>query len=76
MSKLKTVTRYKSLSLKILNNFLGLVDVSARLVVSKDENGEEKRGFILQPTQSVYAKNRLDDRKGALVDELVVVDDD
>jgi len=60
---------------KILNNFLGLVDVAARLVVTKDENGEEKRGYILQPTQSVYAKNRIDDREGALVDELVVSDD-
>lgn len=59
---------------KILNNFLGLVDVAARLVVSKDDNGDEKRGFILQPTQNVYAKNRLDDRKGALVNELVITD--
>lgn len=59
---------------KILNNFLGLVDVAAQLVVSKDDNGDEKRGFILQPTQNVYAKNRLDDRKGALVNELVITD--
>lgn len=59
---------------KILNNFLGLVDVGARLVVSKDEDGNDKRGFILQPTQSVYAKNRIDDRKGCLVDELVKSD--
>lgn len=61
---------------KILNNFLGLVDVAAQLVVSKDDNGDEKRGFILQPTQNVYAKNRLDDRKGCLVDELVVSDNE
>ena len=60
---------------KILNNFLGLVDVAARFVVSKDENGKDKRGFILQPTQNVYAKNRLDGRKGALVSELVVKED-
>lgn len=57
---------------KILNNFLGLVDVAGRLVVQKDENGKEKRGFILSPTNNVYAKNRLDDRKGAKVDELIV----
>lgn len=60
---------------KILNNFLGLVDVAARLVVSEDENGKEKRGFILQPTQSVYAKNRLDDRKGCLVENLVLIEE-
>lgn len=61
---------------KILNNFLGLSDVVARLVVTKDENGKDKRGFILQPTQNVFAKNRVDDRKGCLVEDLVVVDND
>lgn len=55
---------------KILNNFLGLTDVVARLVKKTTEDGEEARGFILQPSASVYAKNRLDDRKGCKVDEL------
>lgn len=55
----------------ILNNFLGLCDVVARLVVKKDEEGKEKRGFILQPKADIYAKNRLDDRKGCLQDELL-----
>ena len=55
---------------KILNNFLGLTDVVARLVKKTTEDGEELRGFILQPSASVYAKNRLDDRKGCKVDEL------
>lgn len=55
---------------KILNNFLGLADVVARLVKKTTEDGEEVRGFILQPSASVYAKNRLDDRKGCKVDEL------
>ena len=58
---------------KIMNNFIGLCDVVGRLVVSKDEDGNEKRGFILEPTNSVFAKNRLDDRKGCLVNELVLV---
>lgn len=55
---------------KILNNFLGLTDVVARLVKKTTDDGEEVRGFILQPSASVYAKNRLDDRKGCKVDEL------
>lgn len=55
---------------KILNNFLGLTDVVARLTKKTTEDGEEMRGFILQPSASVYAKNRLDDRKGCKVDEL------
>ena len=54
----------------ILNNFMGLCDVVARLVVQRDEEENEKRGFILQPTQSVYAKNRLSEAKGCKVEEL------
>ncbi|HER6953591.1 TPA: AAA family ATPase, partial [Streptococcus pyogenes] len=54
---------------KILNNFLGLTDVVARLVKKTTDDGEEVRGFILQPSASVYAKNRLDDRKGCKVEE-------
>lgn len=56
---------------KILNNFLGLCDVVGRLVIKKDKEGTETRGVILQPTQGVYAKNRLDERKGALVENFV-----
>lgn len=55
---------------KILNNFLGLTDVVARLVKKTTDDGEEVRGFILQPSASVYAKNRLDNRKGCKVEEL------
>ncbi|EZK96273.1 AAA family ATPase [Streptococcus pyogenes] len=55
---------------KILNNFLGLTDVVARLVKKTTDDGEEVRGFILQPSASVYAKNRLADRKGCKVEEL------
>ena len=55
----------------ILTNFLGLCDVIARLTVTEEEDGNVKRGFILQPTQSVFAKNRLDDRRGCLVEELI-----
>ena len=65
---------YPDIRNKILNNFMGLCDVVARLVISKDEDGNEKRGFILQPSASIYAKNRLDERKGCLVNELIVND--
>lgn len=56
----------------ILTNFLGLCDVIGRLVTTEQEDGSIKRGFILQPTPNVFAKNRLDDRKGCKVEELVV----
>jgi len=65
---------YPDIRNKILNNFMGLCDVVARLVISKDDDGNEKRGFILQPSASIYAKNRLDERKGCLVNELIVND--
>ncbi len=55
---------------KILNNFLGLTDVVARIVIKRTDDGDDVRGFILQPSNSVYAKNRLDDRKGCKVEEL------
>lgn len=66
---------YPDMRNKILNNFMGLCDVVARLVIKKDDDGNETRGFILQPSASIYAKNRLDDRKGCLVDELVTKGD-
>lgn len=56
---------------KILNNFLGLCDVVGRLVIKKDEDGKVTRGLILQPNPSVYAKNRLDERNGCLVENLI-----
>jgi len=52
---------------KILNNICGLCDVVARLMVDKDG----KRGFILSATNSTYAKNQIDDRKGCLQEELL-----
>ena len=55
---------------KILNNVLGLCDVVAKLAVNSD--GE--RGFILSATNSTYAKNQLDDRKGCLQSELILTD--
>ena len=58
---------------KIFNNFIGLCDVVAQLVVSVDQKSDEvKRGYILQPTNSVFAKNRLDDRAGCKVEDLIV----
>lgn len=65
---------YPDVRKSILNNFEGLCDVVARLTVATTPEGELKRGFILQPTPSVYAKNRLDSRKGCKVEELIVVD--
>lgn len=57
---------------KISNNFMGLCDVIAKITSKQDKEDNITRGFVLQPSESVMAKNRLDDRKGCLVSELVV----
>ena len=60
---------FPQLNSKILNNVLGLCDVVGRLVV----NAEGERGYILSATNSTYAKNQLDDRKGCLQNELATL---
>jgi len=58
----------------IMNNFMGLCQVVGRLV-SKVEDDEVKRGFILQPSPSVFAKNQLDSRKGCKQEDVFKVSD-
>ncbi len=52
---------------RIKNNVLGLCDIVGRLIVKED--GE--RGYILSSTNTTYAKNQLDDRKGCLQNEII-----
>ena len=58
---------YPFISSKILNNVMGLCDVVARLVYNPKTDA---RGFCLQPTPSIYAKNQIDDRQFCLQSEL------
>lgn len=59
---------YPQISRKILNNLMGLCDVVGRIVY---EPKTEKRGIFLQPTEQIFAKNQLDDRKGCLQEDLI-----
>lgn len=59
---------FPQLNGKVLNNVMGLCDVVARLMINKD--GE--RGFVLAPTNGVFAKNQLDERKGCLQTQLII----
>lgn len=63
-------TALPQINRKIRNNVLGLCDVVGRLMIKED--GE--RGFGLSSTDSTYAKNQLDDRKGCMQSELIVND--
>lgn len=65
-------TALPQINKKIRNNVLGLCDVVGRLMVKDD--GE--RGFVLESTNSTYAKNQLDSRKGCLQSELILPHDD
>jgi phage nucleotide-binding protein len=52
---------------KIIENVMGLVNIVGRLVIS-EETGN--RGFILQPSNSTFAKNQLSDAKYAKQEEI------
>ena len=54
----------------ILNNFMGLCQVVAKLAVNQKT---KKRGYILQPSNSVFAKNQLDSRSHCLQEDIFKV---
>lgn len=58
---------FPQINKRIMNNVLGLCDIVGRLLV----NEEGERGFTFTATNSTYAKNQLDDRKGCLQSELI-----
>lgn len=55
------------ISLKIVDNICGLCDVVGKILAKQDGT----RGIVLEATQSIYAKNQLDSRKGCLVEEFI-----
>ena len=55
------------ISSKVVDNICGLCDVVGKIFVNKD--GEH--GIILEATQSTYAKNQIDTRKGCRVEDFV-----
>ena len=62
---------FPQINQKIINNVLGLCDVVGRLMI----NNEGERGFALTATNSTFAKNQLDNRKGCLQNELILAGD-
>lgn len=55
---------------KILNNFMGLCQVVGKLAVNHKTGN---RGFILEPSNAVFAKNQLDDRANCKQEDLFKV---
>lgn len=55
---------------KVLNNFMGLCQVVGKLAINQRT---KKRGFILQPSNSVFAKNQLDQRAFCLQEDIFKV---
>lgn len=58
---------YPRINKKVVDNICGLCNVVGRLMI----NSDGKRGFVLAATNSTYAKNQIDDRKGCLQSELI-----
>lgn len=58
---------YPKISNKILDNICGLCDCVGRIMINKD--GEHS--VLLTPTQNVYAKNQVDNRKYCKIEDLV-----
>ncbi len=63
---------YPQINKRIKNNIAGLCDVVGKLTIKEDGT----RGYVLSPTNSIYAKNQLDDRKGCLQEEIILIDGD
>ena len=59
--------QFPKINAKIVDNICGLCDIVAKIAVAKDG----RRGFILEATQNVYAKNQVDSRKGCPVDSFI-----
>ena len=62
---------YPKISAKIVDNICGLCDVVAKILVKQDGT----RGFILEATQNIYAKNQMDSRKGCLIEDFIKKED-
>lgn len=56
----------------ILNNFMGLCQVVGKLAIN---NRTKKRGFILETSNSIFAKNQLDNRTFCLQEDIFKVGD-
>jgi phage nucleotide-binding protein len=63
---------YPQLNVKIMNNIMGLCDIVGKLAVGTDG----KRGFFLTATNSIFAKNQVDERKGCSQDSLILKGDE
>lgn len=59
---------YPQISLKIMQNMMGLCDVVGKLFYNEKT---DKRGIFLQATDSIFAKNQMDARKHCMQDELI-----
>lgn len=62
---------YPQINNKILTNFMGLCDVVGRIMYNKKS---EKRGIVLQPSDSLFAKNQVDERAFCLQHELILTE--
>lgn len=56
------------ISAKIVDNICGLCDMVGWITINKDGD----HGICLEPSNSIYAKNQVDTRKGCKVEEFII----
>lgn len=56
------------ISAKIVDNICGLCDMVGWITINKDGD----HGICLEPSNSIYAKNQVDDRKGCKANEFII----
>lgn len=61
---------YPKVSAKIVDNICGLCDIVAKISIKQKED-KQVRGFIMEATQNIYAKNQIDNRKGCLIENFI-----
>ena len=59
--------KFPKISAKIVDNICGLCEVVAQVHVNK----AGQRGFVLEATQNIYAKNQRDSRKSCKIEDFV-----
>lgn len=64
---------YPDMRKTILNNFMGLCQVVGKLAIN---HRTKQRGFILRPTNAIFAKNQLDHREFCLQEDIFKVGHD
>lgn len=66
----KAIRTKPKLPMKILDNFLGLCNIVAYINTAQDKNGNKRWYYMLEGSQTLYAKDQLHCRKTCLPEDI------